>query len=170
MRWLDRCRRPRHLSLCQHGHSSESIIDIDADVFNLCVDHTLQALPLLKRSTCFGEADRRLQHLRSPSRLRHEYCIGVSRRSAQATVRKDMRIKILVSVEDDLFSSIRRLFIGLQYSFHHSSFYLYIIPFITPSSIYTVVLSLIQLIFLQFSLIQLLFIQFSFHQSSVCLI
>src|SRR6218665_2584749 len=40
---------------------AESIIY--ADVFNILrLDHSLQALPLLKRFTCFCEADRRLQY------------------------------------------------------------------------------------------------------------
>ena len=44
-----------------------------------------------------------------------------------------------------LFSFIQLPF--LDYSFYHSSFYVYSIPFITPPSIYTVFVSLLQLFF-----------------------
>jgi len=35
----------------------------------------------------------------------------------------------------------------MEYSFYHSSFYLYSIPFITPASIFTVFVTLLQLLF-----------------------
>ena len=47
----------------------------------------------------------------------------------------------------------------MQYSFHHSSFYLCSILFITPASTYAVF----------FPSLQLLFIHFSLHQSSFCM-